>query len=1020
MIKKLLYIIGGLILFIVLAVFILLTNLSTIGPHVVKKVTGGEVAVNKFDYRFDSGKIALKLSDLTIKGNLKGTVKSLDVFVNLTSRPFLKSTTLADFDLTFADLKGKTSFVPPPAELLEIKRGFITYNKQKIFIDELKIENLKSGKPFLFNLKAQNDSFFKNISASGEGLYKGKSSELKGNVHIVGLDLARLSNKLKGVATIQGPFTLAKQSLAFEGPLEMSGFEVQDRTLKRPLIIRRYTGNAKVTYANDVADIKIENINFLNTTFLLNLTVEKNHLASLDLSSGFIDVKEVKNFIALEDLARDSGKLWDAIKKGKVKIAKLHHEKKKPINADLELKDMGFIYKDMYFSEVGGLLTIDSSKVLISKSRGTFKTSHFSEATGFVSLAKDKQVKVKGNYSVNLRDFPYMLDVGKVQFKHGTTHGVMELQGDKTSGYRISGTGKVDNADVTWQKISASARGSYRFTNDEIIFDPLILRKADTDMVIRGKWSKKSMGIFMKGNLDVDQIKQVVTLPFPAKGVTFLDVEIRNDGTSFSLNGDVVMDNISFTIPRFIKKDAGIRSAAHITASMKEKQINIEHLSYNLDILRINGKGIISPERIMNLDIDMNVQAIERLAPLFFFENHTPKGDLDLNIAFRGLTWPLQKIPHMRGFVRVNNGFLKLPWFDKPLKEINLNAEFKEDTYEILIKKMVCGQTTVGNSKLRIEGQEHPRFSLSVAMDAFDFTDFKGDSEFTLRSIQQDSFMAKIAGDFTVQAETITLPNMSGEQLRVSGNFHDRKPSVDRLTANVFGGYADVNGMIDLSRNIPAINVQGKILSMTSAHLLKALGAKTSTIEGDGAVTGNLLFKGEKKTDFIESLQGNASMYSRNGTIRKWNLLAKVLSLLNLYDLFRGKVRFTEEGLQYTKMGASFKVNKGLFTTDNFVLDSPSMLITGKGGINANNQEIDGTITISPLVTIDKTINKIPILRNIVRDRDRGFLYASYDVKGNVEDPDVRLNYINTIGGRTIDTLKNVLTLPVELFERKQ
>jgi uncharacterized protein YhdP len=162
------------------------------------------------------------------------------------------------------------------------------------------------------------------------------------------------------------------------------------------------------------------------------------------------------------------------------------------------------------------------------------------------------------------------------------------------------------------------------------------------------------------------------------------------------------------------------------------------------------------------------------------------------------------------------------------------------------------------------------------------------------------------------------------------------------------------------------------------------------------------------------------SIYSRNGTIRKWNLLGKVLSALNVYDLFRGKVRFTEVGLQYTKMGASFKVEDGLFTTDNFVLDSPSMLITGKGSVNAKNQKVDGTITVSPLVAIDKTINKIPVLRSIVRNKDRGFLYASYNVKGNIEDPSISLNYVNTVGGRTLDTFKNVLTLPVELFERKQ
>ena len=1018
MIKKLLYICGGLVLFVAMVITILLMNFSTIGSYAVKKLTGGEVEISKVDYSYDSGRIILKLSDLTIKGNLAGTVKRLDVFANLKSRPFLKSSTISDFDLTFSDLKGKTRFLPLPAELLEIKRGTIIYNKQKIFIEELTVENLKSGKPFLFTLKARNDSFFKSISISGEGLYKGKSSELKGNMHIAGLDLARLSSKLKGIAVVQGPFSFAKQSFSFEGPFEMSGFELRDRVLEKPLIISRYAGKAFVTYANDMADIKVENINFLNTSFFLNLSVDKDNLTSLDLSSGFIDLKEVKNFISLENLAKGSRKIWDAIQEGKVKITRLHHEKKKPINADLELKDIGFIYKDMNFSKVEGLLAIDSYKVSISKGRGTFKSSHFTDAAGFVSLARDKQVKVKGNYSVNLRDIPYMLDVGAVKFKHGTTQGAMELDGNKETGYRISGAGKIDDADVSWQKISASARGSYRFTDDEITFDPLIIRKAGTDMVIRGKWGKKSLGIFMKGSLDVDQIKRYVTLPFPANGVVLLDMAIQNDDKAFTVNGDVVMDDISFTIPQYLKKDKGIRSAAHISASVKDKQVDIGHFSYNLDIIRVNGKGTISPDKTMNLDIGMNVQALERVAPLFFFDTDTPKGDLDLNIAFRDMKWPLRKIPSMRGSINVNNGFIKLPWFPKPLKEINLNAEFKGDSSEILIKRIVCGQTTVGNSKLRIEGLENPRFSLSVAMDAFDHSDFKDDSEFTLRSIKQESLIARVSGDFSLQAGTINLPNMSGTELNVNGILRDRKLSVNQLTANILGGYADVQGAVDFSDPIPKLSVQGKVKSMTGGHLLKALGAKASMVEGEGAVAGNLIFEGEKASEMLGSLQGNVSMYSRNGTIRKWNLLAKVLSLLNLYDLFRGKVQFTETGLQYSKMGASFNIKEGNFTTNNFLIDSPSMLITGKGSVDGKNKYVNGTITVSPLVTIDKTINKIPVLRSIFRSKDRGFVYASYNVKGNIEDPDISLNYVETIGGRTIDTMKNLLILPVELFEK--
>jgi hypothetical protein len=479
------------------------------------------------------------------------------------------------------------------------------------------------------------------------------------------------------------------------------------------------------------------------------------------------------------------------------------------------------------------------------------------------------------------------------------------------------------------------------------------------------------------------------------------------------------MDDVSFTIPKYLRKSKGIRSAAHITASVKDKQVDIEHLSYDLDIIRINGKGTISPDRTMNLDIGMNVQAIERVAPLFFFENDAPKGDLSLAIVFRDLKWPLRKIPYMKGLVKINNGFVKLPWFAKPLNEINLTAEFKGDTSEIQIKKLVSGQTTLSNGTFSISGLESPHFSLSLTMDNIDFSDFQSESDFAIRSINPGSFMAKVTGDFSLQAGNISLPNMSGTQLRTAGTFRDRKLSINQLTGNILGGYADVRGNADLSNSIPAISVRGKIQSMTGGHFLRALGAKTSAIDGEGAVTGDLLFKGENKTDFVKSLQGNISIYSRNGTIRKWNLLSKIFGLLNLYDLFRGKVHFTEEGLTYTKMGAAFTAKEGIFTTNNFLLDSPSMLITGSGSINVWNKEANGDVTVSPLVTLDKTINKIPIIRSILREKSKGFFYVSYNVKGNIEDPTISTNYVSTMGGRTVETLKNILVLPKDLFEKK-
>lgn len=1020
MIKKLLFILGGVILLFALTIVVFLMNLSAVGSYVVKKVTGGEVDAARFDYSYDSGHIVLKLADLTIKGNLQGTVKRLDIYANLWSRPFLKSTIMSDFDLTLLDIKGKTRFIPLPAELLEIKGGAITYSKQRIFIDALTIEKLKSGKPFLLTLKARNESTFKTITISGEGIYKGKSTELKGNLHIVGIDLARLSRNLKGAAVIHGPFTFANQSFSFTGPFEITGFEVRDRALKKPLAIERYAGQATVDYANAAAEVGIKNIGFLKTTFSLNLKADKDNLISLDLSSGFIDVNNIKDFISPENVARGSHKLWEAIQEGKVRIARFHHEKKKPLYADVELKDLDFVYRDMNFRNVEALLSIDNHRVTITKGRGEFKSSHFSDAEGFVSLAHDKEVKVKGNYMVNLVDIPYMLDVGEVRFRRGITQGVMELFGNMAQGYKIRGNGKIDNGAVSWKKISASARGSYHFTDDEITFDPLIVRKAGTDLKIRGKWSKKSLGIFMKGSLDVDDIKTHIFLPWSVNGVASVDGSLRRDGKVLALEADAIMDNISFTIPQFLTKDRGVRSKTHIKATYDNKQANIEQFSYNLDGIDVSGTGTIGYHSILNFHLAVTIPDFERVAPLFFFQDTAPKGNLDLNLVFKDVKWPLTKIPAMTGFVRVNNGFINLPWFSKPLKEINLSGDFKGDAFEIHASRLVYGKTILDTSKLTVVDVEKPRFSLSLAMNTLDISDFTDESSFVIRSMSPKGILANASGDFVVRADSIKLPNMTGNQLLGSGDLRQRQVNLHQLTANLMGGYAHIKGSANLAGKVPRMNIEGKLSSITGGHFLRALGAQSSVVDGEGAITGNLQFDGGTKAELLESLEGSVGIYSRNGAIRKWNLLAKVFGLLNLYDLFRGKVQFTEAGLPYSKMGASFAVEKGVFSTNNFLIDSPSMLITGSGSIDTTNGEISGDINVSPFVTVDRTIDKIPVIRRLLRSRERGLIYASYHVTGNVEEPEIKTNYVSTIGGRAVETLKNILTLPQDLFERKQ
>ncbi|HBA52933.1 MAG TPA: hypothetical protein DCZ04_00315, partial [Syntrophorhabdus aromaticivorans] len=80
-------------------------------------------------------------------------------------------------------------------------------------------------------------------------------------------------------------------------------------------------------------------------------------------------------------------------------------------------------------------------------------------------------------------------------------------------------------------------------------------------------------------------------------------------------------------------------------------------------------------------------------------------------------------------------GSVQLPWIRKPLKEADLVADFKGDVYDIQIKKLTCGESTLRSGRLHVEGAEFPRFSLSLDMDRFNLVDLQGKSGSKIRPI---------------------------------------------------------------------------------------------------------------------------------------------------------------------------------------------------------------------------------------------------------------------------------------------
>jgi uncharacterized protein YhdP len=278
--------------------------------------------------------------------------------------------------------------------------------------------------------------------------------------------------------------------------------------------------------------------------------------------------------------------------------------------------------------------------------------------------------------------------------------------------------------------------------------------------------------------------------------------------------------------------------------------------------------------------------------------------------------------------------------------------------------------------------------------------------------------MSRAKGTVHLKARRLTGNGLAGRDLFLDGAFADRTIVVNQAGMTMSPGSVAVQGSVRLAGDAE-IDMTGELKGLTAQEAFSLFGAGTDNIlEGTGFITGALKLRGRDAEELASGAEGTVRIASRNGVVRKWNLISKLLAVTNLYDLFRGRVDLTKEGLAYRRLGASLEGHNGVFHTTNFFIDSPSMIITGAGDVNAASKTIDGKMTVSPLVTMDRLISWIPLLRDIVKEKKQGFIFFVYDVKGPLSDPEITSSYVQSVGRRAFNILWNTLKLPKEIVDQ--
>lgn len=185
-----------------------------------------------------------------------------------------------------------------------------------------------------------------------------------------------------------------------------------------------------------------------------------------------------------------------------------------------------------------------------------------------------------------------------------------------------------------------------------------------------------------------------------------------------------------------------------------------------------------------------------------------------------------------------------------------------------------------------------------------------------------------------------------------------------------------------------------------------------------GKLRGNFYLEGYGTGDtFWASARGGAHVEIRDGALRKYRGLAQVFSVLNVSQLFELNLPdMDEEGMPFTRLTTSTKLDGGILSTDNLHIESHAMNMSLIGSRDLLGETINATVGVKPLRTVDKIITAIPVAGWLLAGEEKALITAHFKIKGPANDPEVTAIPASSLSKTVLGLLKRTLGLPGTLI----
>ncbi len=269
-----------------------------------------------------------------------------------------------------------------------------------------------------------------------------------------------------------------------------------------------------------------------------------------------------------------------------------------------------------------------------------------------------------------------------------------------------------------------------------------------------------------------------------------------------------------------------------------------------------------------------------------------------------------------------------------------------------------------------------------------------------------------LRGIIKVSADYFQYGNFIWQPVYANVYFESERTFIDVIQANICG--IAVRGALKASPREIELYFYPVSNNQKVAETFSCFGGTEELITGTLDLTGSLEAKAKREA-IVESVRGNLKLIVRSGRIYRFGTLAKIFALINLSEIFRGKLPdIVKQGFAYNTIEVNGNLSGNKFRLKEFLLDGASMEVAAQGDIDLITQQIDLMILVAPFKTVDLIVKNTPLLGHILGGH---IISIPFKVTGSLKNPEVIPIPPTAVGSGLVGISKRTLQLPIQIMQ---